>query len=332
MSSPAEDYVGMIRAGAWVAAGAVPVAVACGLWVRAKSGAVCPRWQLPRVVWPGPVILALFVLSLLLPQFLVRLADAGGVFDALYPNGFPTLPAGSSEDDAHSLALNVKVMWARVAYLLMLMTAAIVMSRADLWSGVREWPRHVTLGTLTFLTFGIAAFALNAVVDVVFRQLGVTPDEHILSKMGRHGDGTGGVLFVLSACVAAPVIEEFLFRGLLVPWASGRRHRPWLLMAIAAAVAFYFSGLRLPPLAFVAVLAAGQFLVRWPGVRTGRAIWSSAVLFAAVHSAVWPSPIALFVLALGLGYVTARTRSWLPAAVAHGLFNLVSTLFVFSRG
>ncbi len=338
MSDPASDVSGMICAGAWVAAGAVPVAVACGLWVRVKSGSVCPRWRQPRFVWPGPLILALFVLSMFLPQFLMLLADAGGLFAALYPNGFPQLPAGSSEDDARTLAANLKAMWARLAFLPVLVAAAVVMSRTDPRaaldprSGVREFPRYFALGTLAFLTFGVAAFALNVLVDYAFRQWGVTPDEHILSKMGRDGDGTGGVLFVLSACVAAPVIEEFLFRGLLVPWAGGRRHRPWLLMGWSVLVIVMVTRQPVMPLVFVAVLAAGQFLVRWPGKRTGRAIWSSSALFAAVHSAVWPSPIALFVLALGLGYVTARTRSWIPAAVAHGLFNLVSTLFVFSRG
>jgi membrane protease YdiL (CAAX protease family) len=99
-------------------------------------------------------------------------------------------------------------------------------------------------------------------------------------------------------------------------------------------------GVNVPAVAFVLGLAAISVLVhrfgkvwrpRFP-VRTWNAVWSSSILFAAFHSSVWPSPIPLFVLALGLGVVTARTRSWWPAAFAHALFNTVSTVVVGLRG
>jgi membrane protease YdiL (CAAX protease family) len=59
--------------------------------------------------------------------------------------------------------------------------------------------------------------------------------------------------------------------------------------------------------------------VRWTG-----AIYASSLLFAAAHSSVWPSPIALFVLALVLGYLAYRTRSLVSSIMLHGLFNGVS--------
>ncbi len=338
MSDPASDVGGMIRAGAWVAAGAVPIAVACGLWVRAKSGTLCPRWRPPRFVWPGPAIFALFVLALFVPPFLVPIVDTGGLFQILYPQGFPALPPPATEEDIRGVTGFLKAKWVQTLALPFILAVAVLLRKyafraaIDWVQELRNLPRSVAFGTLVFLAFGIATFAVNAGVDWASRQMGFTPDEHQLSKLGRDGDGFGGVFFVLSACVVAPVLEEFTFRGLLVPWAGGRRYRPWLLMAWASVVVVLVTRQPVIPLVFVAVLAAAQPLVRWPGRRTGQAIWSSSALFAAMHSAVWPSPIPLFVLALGLGYLTARTRSWLPAAIAHGLFNLVSTLFVFSRG
>lgn len=248
------------------------------------------------------------------------------------------MPPPATEEDIRGVTGFLKAKWVQTFALPFILAVAVLLRQyafrapVDWVRELRNVPRSVAFGTLVFLTFGVAAFAVNAGVDWASRQMGFTPDEHQLSKLGRDGDGFGGVFFVLSACVVAPVIEEFVFRGLLVSWAAGRKYRPWVLVAISAVVAYVFSGQKLPPLALVAILAAAQPLVRWPGKRTGQAIWSSSVLFAAVHSAVWPSPIPLFVLALGLGYLTGRTRSWLPAAVAHGLFNLVSTLFVFSRG
>ena len=56
----------------------------------------------------------------------------------------------------------------------------------------------------------------------------------------------------------------------------------------------------------------------------------SALVFAAVHSAVWPTPIPLFALGLGLGVVAVRTNGVLAPAIVHMLFNTVSVLFVLS--
>jgi membrane protease YdiL (CAAX protease family) len=54
------------------------------------------------------------------------------------------------------------------------------------------------------------------------------------------------------------------------------------------------------------------------------AVFATALLFAATHSFAWPTPIALFVLGLGLGYLALRTRSLVAPVVVHCLFNGVS--------
>jgi membrane protease YdiL (CAAX protease family) len=64
--------------------------------------------------------------------------------------------------------------------------------------------------------------------------------------------------------------------------------------------------------------------------RTGRfplpAIYGSSMLFAVFHSSVWPSPIALFILALGLGWLASRTQSLVSPIIVHALFNAVALL------
>ena len=158
--------------------------------------------------------------------------------------------------------------------------------------------------------------------------------------MGAGGDGYGGLLLILSACVTAPLLEEFLYRGLLVPWAGRRWYGPWCLLFPAGVLALLAPPPFLPQsLAFVLLLGVGAYLIQRFGkrrakfpTRTVLAVWSSAALFAVVHSAVWPTPIPLFVLGLGLGYLTARTRSWAASAVCHALFNAVATVWVFLRG
>jgi membrane protease YdiL (CAAX protease family) len=54
------------------------------------------------------------------------------------------------------------------------------------------------------------------------------------------------------------------------------------------------------------------------------AVFATALLFGATHSFAWPTPIALFVLGLGLGYLAVRTRSLVAPVVVHCLFNAVS--------
>ena len=44
-----------------------------------------------------------------------------------------------------------------------------------------------------------------------------------------------------------------------------------------------------------------------------RGVYVSAAFFALVHSAVWPTPIPLFFLGLGLGWLAVRTRGILRA-------------------
>ena len=89
------------------------------------------------------------------------------------------------------------------------------------------------------------------------------------------------------------------------------------------------------PVLFAGVLAAGLVIV-WVTVRRGkrhlRAVYASAAMFAMVHSAVWPSPVPLFLLGLGLGWCAVRTRGVLVPAIVHGLFNAVSAVYVLRGG
>ena len=59
------------------------------------------------------------------------------------------------------------------------------------------------------------------------------------------------------------------------------------------------------------------------------AVFAASALFASVHSFAWPSPVALFLLALGLGWMAYRTRSLAGPTLLHGLFNAVSCVLLF---
>jgi membrane protease YdiL (CAAX protease family) len=56
-------------------------------------------------------------------------------------------------------------------------------------------------------------------------------------------------------------------------------------------------------------------------------VYATAAFFALLHP-VWPNPIPLFALGLGLGYLAVRTNGLLVPVLVHGLFNAVSVVFV----
>jgi membrane protease YdiL (CAAX protease family) len=97
--------------------------------------------------------------------------------------------------------------------------------------------------------------------------------------------------------------------------------RPWLA--------------RLAPTLFVLLAFLGYLalplLLRWglPDLNAARAVYATALFFGSLHSFAWPSPVPLFVLGLGLGWLAHRTQNLVAPVVAHGLFNAVACVELF---
>jgi membrane protease YdiL (CAAX protease family) len=150
------------------------------------------------------------------------------------------------------------------------------------------------------------------------------------------------VFFV--ATVAAPVMEELVFRGMLQPYFMSKEHGGAIAMAVALALAAAACGrdvwnARSAPLADMAAAAAPVlfvavmvpiYLIVHTRSRTpaAPAIFGTALAFAALHSSVWPSPVALFVLGLGLGVLAWRSQSLVGPFVLHALFNGTSCVLL----
>ena len=203
---------------------------------------------------------------------------------------------------------------------------------------VRTFPSRIRFGVLVGLLLIPASMAVHALAIWSAEQAGIGQDTHPLTVLGPRGDGFGGVAFAVSVIVFVPVIEELLFRGVLLNWAAGEWHRPWIVLVFAgiyASISNFQFNPQFGPMVFVALLGVGLYVVQrfafllrptFP-TRTVAAVWSSSALFAAGHSA-WPTPIPLFVLALGLGYLTVRTRDITAAVFVHGMFNAVSFVYL----
>jgi membrane protease YdiL (CAAX protease family) len=204
------------------------------------------------------------------------------------------------------------------------------------------------------------------------------PEKHPLTALGELAGNLEWALFVLQTVIIAPVLEEWLFRGVILPWLAQKRpvsatspyqvmpsQRPLLILVAAVCVGTAFTlgtdwlqrpaevrrvfatdtagtlAYLIPTAFFLALIPIDYVLRRLHGLRHHlrirspqhvRAIWASAALFAAMHAHVWPSPVPLVVLAVGLGYLYLRTRSLVGVIVVHGMFNAVSALYLLLGG
>ena len=182
---------------------------------------------------------------------------------------------------------------------------------------------------------------------------------HPLEEMLRERqDWTTLGLAILAGCVLAPLTEEWLFRGILLPMFTRWGCR---VFTQAQAVADERgvqdnqnlgsreseSGGLGGPNDSVTSSWVGAAVTREPATtgldrerleagRGGPAFWIAnvlvALLFAALHATEWPAPVPIFVLALGLGEMARQAGSVLAPIVAHVLFNANSVVLVIVTG
>jgi membrane protease YdiL (CAAX protease family) len=150
--------------------------------------------------------------------------------------------------------------------------------------------RDVRSGALTFLAALVPVYAIQIVVSQWF-----APEEHPLARLvTEHPSASLMALAVFSAVVVAPIGEELLFRVILQGWLERQAKQ-------------------LRSRGGNAALLAG-----------GLPIFASSALFASMHQGY--ARVALFVLALFLGYLYQQTHRIFPSMILHGCFNGLTML------
>jgi membrane protease YdiL (CAAX protease family) len=210
----------------------------------------------------------------------------------------------------------------------------------------RRLGRNCLGGAVGWLILTPVCMALYYAVIALYGSQTANVQEHPLVLLAHKGLTLGELLLLIAAVsVTAPVMEEMLFRGALQSWLENRPlGAPFvLILAILASVptkkevwaAAWTQGvgallLHSAPILFVVVLNLIYWMVYWfSRTPAWPALFAASTLFAAVHSFAWPSPVPLFVLALGLGWLAQRTRSLAGPIVLHGLFNAVNCALLF---
>src|SRR5262245_7716472 len=171
----------MARAGATVAAFAVPVGVLAWTVARRRGEALLPRAKLWRVPWGGfELTFAFLFVGVMVMALLLQF-------------GVPALAV-------RVVALPIQLMMLYSAWRLFYPAWRLPRTETS-YAGL------IAVAVAVWLVLTPLVLILNAAVTQLF-----IADEHPLTKVRVETLGDH-VLFLLQACVAAPLVEEILFRG-----------------------------------------------------------------------------------------------------------------------
>jgi membrane protease YdiL (CAAX protease family) len=193
---------------------------------------------------------------------------------------------------------------------------------------------------------GITAYALLApfIYGVMLLSVGIWGRQtHPLEDAVKaEASGIPALIAAVAAVVCAPVMEELLFRSLFLGWltrlALGRQSErmseptPVADPIVVDPVETDAKTSENPyeaPVAPIESIPETIPVRRTVALRLLAANATVALIFAALHGQVWPTPMPIFCLALGLGFLYQRTGSLLPSIVLHMCINGVSTLALF---
>ncbi len=325
---------------------------------------ILPAQRYRLVTWGGLEVAILAPLVFPLPAFVLIFLLWIGFFRWLYGPDY-SLAMLNSTNGAAKLAGDIRVsLWAtvlatpiRVAVILQLLRVAKGVMPYQLGLTAHRWHKNIILGYLWWLVLTPVVLALGIAVGWMYQLWrGEPPEGHPLQQLflARSGSLTPSEWFLIlvTALIAAPVFEELFFRGVVQQWVTRRSWGGDLTIAVAFIFALFGrvdeikNGMQIgysrealshllegfSPALFVLALIPGYTFIelaawRWfPTPYVARGVYGTSALFALAHVDVWPSPIPLFFLALGLGFLAHRTQSLIGPITVHCLFNGVACL------
>lgn len=149
------------------------------------------------------------------------------------------------------------------------------------------------------LGWGFLGYALSVAAIIATYSLLPLPEPHSpAGEFAKTLDGFAFVFFALSAVVAAPILEELLFRGLMQNMLRGSLRAGFI----------------------------GRYSARFADVI---AVLVTGAIFALMHGTLTGFP-PLFITGVLLGAVYVRTNNLWAAVAMHAFNNLVATLLLWA--
>jgi len=359
-----------LLAGASLVAGAGLPALLAYRGSRRQS--LFPRAAPWPIVWNGWAVLVACLFVFIIPSLIQSLLSSGGFYQAIYGPAFPQPAPDDWRFPERLQDVHLRGLWSQtlaVPFQLFFLVAGFVYGLNATWSQI-GLPRgrlrqNYVLGYLGWLVLTPLCFGLFMLAVVL---LAPNAQKHPLMDLGPLAGRRELIVFALQAALLVPILEEFVFRGLLLPWLledpkgetpvreaivppAQRGHVCYgiafflSLQSPALTEAYqqgnwpevfrnlapiYFLLAMLPIYLFAPFAGGWRRRLKVPTPQAARALLANAILFAAVHSNVWPTPIPLVVLGFGLAWLSFRTRSIVPGIVVHALFNSVAVVYMFA--
>lgn len=256
------------------------------------------------VPWDGAIaLIAMMIFALIARFFTIALVPI--FYFATNPELPPPSPDISVEklinDPAWLTALFQAQSFTNIAVITIVMILLQFTTRPswfDFGLDFQDFGRKLKLGLLAFTVIFPPVILLNGLLNYFWRE-----SEHpIIVGYRASRDETLFVWSAIAAVVVAPLVEEFIFRGVLQGWLErlfAERRRRSIIETDDS-----LDGVQ-PAL---------------EGPASMLPIFFSSLMFAVVHP---PGPdwISIFFLALGLGYLYRQTHSLWPGIIVHTLLN-----------
>ena len=332
---------------AWLLIALAGTVVVAGLRFLRGNSSVLPSQRCRAVGWTGPLVSVAFLIFFLVGPIILAYIDSAALATRLYGHEVDEKTAGV----VGLLVADLAASPLQIAAWYTL--GRFAGGRRPVFGVVpRRIPADFSLAFLTWMVLTPVVYAVSFVSVVLFQWFsGQPPAGHPLMVAVQAGQAPVWLIVItfVQAVIAAPVREELFFRGIMQPFLADR---PWggdlaLMLAAIVGLSAHKTGalvitaplslisLAAPLLLVLAVLpicriADSSGLFRWLPIRdpirrrqAARAIVGTAILFANFHANVWPTPVPLFVLALGLGWLAYRTQGVVASIVLHVLFNAI---------
>ncbi len=183
-----------------------------------------PRWQ--PVPWLGVDVWIAFIIMLFIPMMLAEPIERSGLFTLIYGEN----ANAKSLQERKLLWVGLIALPFQLALILGALTAIRGARPADLGITARRLPQNSIAGYLTWLVVTPFALLLYWVVGQ-FTEIQKHPMERLTALPLLESEW---IAIVLLAVVAAPLMEELVFRGLLLRWQTGHGVEAQLTVGVAA--------------------------------------------------------------------------------------------------